>query len=124
MQSKVLIEPISFVDKTELIEPISFVSKLDPEERKYLILYFGTDPDNGDEIKSFEIITGRTATYEFIKNMIDSIDIHESKVMTTHDMTYDEAGSVYLFMKAMQQFFVDGFDIADYCTGDMEEENN
>lgn len=90
-----------------------------PEEKQYLLLYYGTF-DN-EEVKSFEIREGRTATYVMIKDMIDYIDIYDSKVIV-ESVPFNEGVSVYQFMKYMENFFSDGFDIEDYNNGDSNEE--
>lgn len=95
-----------------------------PEERLYLIYYYADDPDNnrGEKIKSFEEIKGRTKIYEFIKNMIEYIDIHESKVLV-ETLTLNDAVSVYDFMKVISQYYEsDTFDIEDYNFGDVGED--
>ena len=94
-----------------------------PEERKYLVLYIATDGDGGEDIKSFEFITGRIATYKFIRNIIESLDIHESKVIS-EIATMGEMASVYEFMKHVSSIIDinDSFDIEDYNQGDYSEE--
>ena len=92
----------------------------DPEERQYLLLYIASD-DKGEDIKSFEFITGRTATYKFIKGIIESLDIHESKVLV-ETVTLKEIVSVYDFMKHISSLLEDNFDIEDYNYGDGIEE--
>lgn len=110
------INPITFTDKESPIIPFTIDKSLkDPEKRIYVILYYAHE--DGDDVKSFEVIIGRTNTREFIKNMIECLDIHESKVLV-ETVPYEDAKSVYEFIKLMESFYNDGFDIEDYNIGD------
>ncbi len=103
---------------------ITFEGK-DPEEKMYLVLYIGKDED-GKDIKSYEDLQGRTATYNFIKGMIDYIDIYESRVLV-ETVTLVDALNVYEFMKQVSKYINDtSFDIEDYNYGDssIEDENS
>lgn len=61
-------------------EAITFdPSKKSPENRKYLILMYFSDPD-ADLETTFVIAEGRTEAYFAIKNMIDEIDLSKSVV--------------------------------------------
>lgn len=99
---------------------IDDIIRADEEKRKkklnnmkYLVLYYGTD-ENGNDMQSFEVLEGRVATYEYIKGMIEYIDIYESKVIA-ETASYKDALSVYEYMKHVSQFFEeDSFDIDDY----------
>lgn len=106
------INPISFTDKP--VNPITFVDEekvIDPEDRTYLVLYYA-EIDGKDE-KSFEIIEGRTKTYDFIKSIAEYLDMIESKVLV-NNVTLEDALSIYEFMKIMETHYNDGFDIMDY----------
>lgn len=92
--------------------------EINPQDRKYIILYYAT-VDDGEEIKSFEEVVGREAMYEFIKNMVECLDIHRSIVLTDN-VPYKNAISVYEFMKYIKRYFEnDSFDIEDYNIGDI-----
>lgn len=54
-------------------------SKKSPENRKYLILMYFSDPD-ADIETTFVIAEGRTEAYFAIKNMIEEIDLSKSVV--------------------------------------------
>ena len=104
-------------------EAIAIVNKQDPEKKKYLVLYYGSD--GHEEEKGWEIITGRTEAYNFIKNRAEILDIHNSIVVagTVTLLEALESGmNVYEFMKHMRQYFNDGFDIEDYNIGDNNKE--
>lgn len=92
--------------------PISFV--MDYEKKKYIIIYYAQIDD--EDIKSFEVLEGRTKTRDWIKDMAEYLDINNSKVLTD-GVKYDDSLSVYDFMKAMEQYFQDGFDIEDHIGG-------
>lgn len=86
------------------------------DSKEYLLLYTYTD-ENGYEERSYQYITGRENTFIFIRNMIESIDVLESKVIVTH-LPVNEGITVYDFMKYIQlnfnQYIDDGFDIDSY----------
>lgn len=87
-----------------------------PKKKTYIVLYIGTDED-GKDIKSFEVIEGRKETFDFIKGIVDYIDIHESKVLTDK-VSYNDAASIYDFMKYVSSIIEeDSFDIEDYNYG-------
>ena len=108
-------------EKLIIGEPEGSKVEKGPEEREYLLLYYATD-ERGEDIKSFEFLTGRTETYEFIKNIIESLDIHESKVIV-ETVTLKEMISVYEFMKHISMLLEDtSFDIEDFNIGDDYEQ--
>ena len=103
----------------------------DPEEteKTYLILIDGEELDNeGRRFRDWEIITGRQATYDWIKNMLENeyvmIDVDKSKIIVSSEKVKVTDGiSIYDFMKAMKQkdkvIDYTSFDIDDYV-GDVE----
>ena len=100
---------------SEIINPMRMVSENDPEEKEYLILMYLAD-DNGDEdMQIFEFVIGRTATYQYIKDMIDGLDIEKSKVIVK-DVTINDALTVHQFMYLMKEKYYtdDSFNIEDY----------
>lgn len=111
----------NLVQTGKLPSAIVFEGK-DPEEKMYLVLYIGKDED-GKDIKSYEDLQGRTATYNFIKGMIDYIDIYESRVLV-ETVALGNALNVYEFMKQVSKYINDpSFDIEDYNYGDSSIEN-
>lgn len=108
--------PISFTDGRRT--PVKFIKdgEIPPEKREYLILYYSEIED--EEVKSFEIITGRKKAYEFVRSIIEYIDIHESKVLVS-GATLENCKTVYEYMKLMEVYFEDSFDIEDYNMGDI-----
>jgi hypothetical protein len=103
----------------------------DPEEteKTYLILIDGEEVDNeGKRFRDWEIITGRQAAYDWIKNMLENnyvmIDVDKSKIIVSSEKVKVTDGiSIYDFMKAMKQqdkvIDYTSFDIDDYV-GDVE----
>ena len=83
----------------------------DPEKRIYVLLLFVGNNSEQD----FEIKEGRTEAYEYLKGMIEEIDIEESKVLVD-GVKYQDAASVHEFMTHMKNFFNDSFDIEDYSS--------
>lgn len=100
------------IERGELFVPV----KGTPKMKTYIVLYIGTDED-GNDVKSFEVVEGRKETFEFIKGMVEYLDIHESKVLTDN-VCYRDAASVYEFMKYVSSIIEeDSFDIEDYNYG-------
>lgn len=111
---------------------------------KYLILLEGEYKyKDGENYKSFELITGRQAAYDFIKdileNMHDSdyeymLDVSKSRIISeppvitpdTPRITLSNMLTLYSFMKIMRQQnkIVDdsSFDIEDYFDEDIDNE--
>jgi len=88
---------------------------LNGSKKKYLILYYMIGDDN-DIIKGWDEIKGRESAFKFIKSMVDSIDIHASKIMVD-TVPFSEAVSIYEFMQHVQGLIDDEFDIEDYNNG-------
>lgn len=111
---------------------------------KYLILLEGEYKyKDGENYKSFELITGRQAAYDFIKdileNMHDSdyeymLDVSKSRIISeppvitpdTPRITLSNMLTLYSFMKIMRERnkIVDdsSFDIEDYFDEDIDNE--
>lgn len=83
-----------------------------PEERTYLLCICGK---NGDDM--WTLLRGRTSAYELIKNEIDNIDLEESFILVESAKLCNRK-SIYAFMKHVEQFYQDSFDIEDYVSGD------
>ncbi len=106
------------VDREPVMVKEEEIKQLSPDEKTYVVLYYLT-VDDGEEVKTFDVITGRRATYEFIKNIIENIDIHRSIVMVDN-LPYNKSISIYNFMTYIKRFFEeDSFDIEDYNIGDI-----
>lgn len=103
------------------------------EEKIYIILYKVLDDNNIAENfdGGYQIHTGRTETYNAIKDLLISgveIDIHRSLIITetkqtetkTNDkkyylMPFDECISIYAFFNSVKFYYNDkDFDIEDY----------
>lgn len=84
-------------------------------KKEYIVLYIGTDDDKQD-IKSWEKFVGKDGkedAFNFIKNMIEHIDIYESKVLVSN-VTLSDALTVKEFMEYTSEEFDPSFDINDY----------
>lgn len=93
----------------------------DPEIKRYLILIVGTDED-GDDFRDFEFVTGRTAAYNYIKNLVEVIDLVDSKIVVDSEKIEDMK-PVLRFMKYVLDtgLIIDpGFDIMDHMVGDYD----
>ena len=101
-------------------------------EKTYLILIDAWDiTDGGDKIRDWEIVEGRQAAYDYIKNMIQSeylsVDVMKSKIIVSSEKVKVTDGvSIYKFMKSMKEndkvIDYTSFDIEDYIDGDAESE--
>lgn len=117
MENKQLKPLFVKADEQEIIKDDVIKKQIRPEDKTYVILYYMTI-DTGEDIKSFEVVTGRENAYEYIKGIVEYLDIHESKIMVDN-IPYSKAISIYEFMKLMSNhFFEDSFDIEDYNIGD------
>lgn len=96
------------------------IVKEDPSEKLYLICLRG---QNGNE-DSWEIVEGRESTYEYIKTKLRSEDINmDDSFVLVETLTLNKRKSLYAFMKHMENYFEDPeFDIEDYVTGDVIDE--
>lgn len=100
-------------------------------EKVYLILIDGEEISNEAlQYRDWEIVTGRQAAYDYIKNMIESeyvsVDVHKSKIIVSSEAVKVTDGiSIYKFMKSMKEAdkVIDytSFDIDDYV-GNLEGE--
>lgn len=106
----------------EMKEMVKIVdnTKKHHEDRQYLIC-IRTKQGSGVQ-DSWDIVTGRTEAYEYIKNNIDDIDLSKSFILV-ETLTLNERKSIYAFMKYTGEFYSDGFDIEDYIKGDWDEED-
>lgn len=105
MQGKVMAR---IVDNSE--------SRKSHEEKKYLVCIEETSGE-----KDWAILIGRTATYEYIKDIIELINFEESFVLV-ETLKLSERKSLYAFMKFAGNFYDDGFDVEDYVKGDFDED--
>jgi hypothetical protein len=93
-------------------------TKKHPEDRQYLIC-IKTKGGSGVQ-DSWDIVIGRTAAYEYIKECIEDIDLDHSFVLV-ESCELAKRKSIYTFMKYVGDFFEDSFDIDDYVKGDWDE---
>lgn len=89
-------------------------TKKHPENRQYLICIAGLTQDY------WNIITGRTEAYNFIKENIDDINLEHSFILV-ETCVLAERKSIPEFMRYAGEFYSDGFDINDYIKGDWDE---
>ena len=101
----------------EMKEMVKIVdnTKKHPESRQYLICIKSKGAQD-----SWEIVTGRTEAYEYIKENIDDIDMEHSFILV-ESCSLAERKSIYAFMKYAGDFYEDSFDIEDYIKGDWDE---
>lgn len=93
-------------------------TKKHPEDRQYLICIKAKQESEFQD--SWDIVVGRTEAYEYIKNIIDDIDLDYSFILV-ESCNLSERKSIYAFMKYAGDFYSDGFDIEDYIKGDWDE---
>lgn len=88
------------------------------EEKEYLICI---ECMSGD--LHWEIAKGRTEAYEYIKDIMNlyGIDFDTSFILV-EGKSITERVSIYAFLKHVQDYFEDGFDVDDYIIGDFDEE--
>lgn len=110
-----LTEVIRVIDKT----PKQKILKKDPEDKLYLICITGKN--NGDE-DFWELVHGRTEAYELIKDNAQFINFESSFILVESAKLMDRK-SIISFMKYVEQFYNDSFDINDYIKGDWDEDD-
>ena len=89
-----------------------------PEEKQYLVcIKAAVGTGCNDE---WDICFGRTEAREYIKSCIDYIDFDHSFVLV-ESCIFADRKSIYAFMKHIEGFYEDGFDIDDYVRGDWSE---
>lgn len=101
-------EMVKIVDNTK--------PRKNPEEKIYLICISGHSED------MWNIVTGRTEAYNYIKDIIEDINFEESFILV-ENCTLNQRKSIYAFMKYCESFFEDSFDIDDYIKGDWSEDD-
>lgn len=100
-------------------------------EKLYLILIEGSENDNeGKDFRDWEIVEGRQAAYDYIKNYLESdfvsIDVYKSKIIVSSEKVKVTDGiTIYEFMKVMKEkekvIDYSSFDIDEYIGGSVEE---
>lgn len=107
----------------EMKEMVKVVDNTKPyqkpaELKEYLLCL--VDKNSGE--KSWNIVVGRTEAYESIKNDIEWINLEESFILV-ESLVLEKRKSIYAFMKYVEQFYEDNFDIEDYVKGDWSEDD-
>ena len=120
--AKILVRPFAKLDpdnKKEIERP--------HEEKQYiLLLYMHSNCNDGSE-RTFEVITGRSFVREFLIERLDEIDIESSYVLLediSFKDTFANQVTVYRFLKLVQKYYDDGFDIDDYHSSLTAEDLN
>lgn len=100
-------------------------------EKLYLILIEGSENDNeGKDFRDWEIVEGRQAAYDYIKNYLESdfvsIDVYKSKIIVSSEKVKVTDGiTIYEFMKVMKEkekvIDYSSFDIDEYIGESVEE---
>lgn len=100
-------DAFEIIEVTEEAFSIKGEGIVDPEKRSYLLLLVFND-----EGKTFEVITGRRAAFDYIVQRLDLINILESAILSD-SMTVDEIDShnVYNYMTIMLKDFYPEEDI-------------
>jgi len=118
---------VDMVNKTiyvkEYDKVLQQINPTDPEKRQYICLFYhDDDPDNHE----WESITGRTNTYEYLVDTIDSNMYNPDKsLVITENVAFKDALTVTAFIRYLKNGNLvedDGFDIDEYSYEDNEEE--
>lgn len=98
------------------LTPFVKVVKQDPNNTLYLICLRGTEED------IWNIVEGREAAYEYIKDNIDGVIIEESFILA-ENQPLRKRKDIYTYMKYVEKFFPDDrFDIDDYIINNNNED--
>lgn len=107
--------PEEYISKDGLVRGIEFEDNPDLD-KEYLIFFVYGDDDAG-EVKDWKLITGRRKLYEFIKDMIETMNLDESFVLSDKSALEGRL-TVYEFMKHVVEeqnlYPEDGFNIDNY----------
>lgn len=121
-----MIENNVIIEETQgLVKGVTYDTEPD---KTYLILIDGENNDAA--YRDWEIVIGRQAAYDYIKNLLESsyasINVQKSKIIVDSDKVKISDGvSIYKFMKSMkeQDKIIDytSFDIDDYINDEDAE---
>jgi len=81
--------------------------------KKYILLLISNEDEDDKTWKEF---LGRDSLVEYIKQIVEDVDIKHSLVLT-ENVSIKDAINIYEFMKYMYEtkgYYNDGFDIEDY----------
>ena len=107
------------IDQNKDIEFEKKMKGKNPENKQYLIC-IASLPGSG-EPDEWVLVTGRRAAYDKIRESIDYINLEESFILV-ESCTLKDRKSIYAFMKYVEIFYNEGFDIDDYVKGDWSED--
>lgn len=96
----------------------------DPENKHYLLLAVFLDDEEEDYW--WNVFSGRSSVYGYIKDNIECLDVDKSMILVDNVKLQDRV-SVYKFMTyiANMKFYDDDFDVEQYHHEDpIEDENN
>lgn len=83
-------------------------NKKPPSERKYLFIYYAEY--DGEEDKSWELITGRSEAFKFAKRMLPVVDVESSRVIVDGLEDLDNALTIKEFVLKMCELFEEEID--------------
>ena len=121
---------VNVTDRSVTILPQKGQSEItapvDPEDRQYILLLWCDETNNSEDHYIWRSMTGRTYTYNYIKNNIDNelFNVKKSFVLT-ENVPYKDALSIYQFINYIKNGNLvedDDFDIESYVLDDNEEE--
>ncbi|MGL5751125.1 MAG: hypothetical protein ACRCXT_11395 [Paraclostridium sp.] len=96
------------------LEPHEIQRLNELDEKQYVLLL-----EFNDGVKDFEFKTGRIETYNYLKLIVEDIDIHNSRILADTMLVKDaKKVSIYRFFKLMEGVMKDTFNIDDYAIGD------
>lgn len=114
-KSREMREMVKIIDNSI---PREVYEKNKAEHKDYLVCLKAKEGSGEWDI--WDIIHGRLATYEFIKENIDMIDF-ESSFVLVDTLTLKDRKSIYAFMQYAREIFGDSFDLESYIRGDWDE---
>lgn len=91
---------------------------------KFLLLLIGNDPDDGEEYRTWEIVTGRQEAYDTIKAYIDTLDLISSTITVEVETITQRKRVIDFLLYVLETGKVEdpGFDPMDYVDGDLADE--
>lgn len=112
---------IKEANKNNATNFVTFKDEDKGKSSKFLLLLVGSDPQDGEEWRHWEIVTGRQEAYDTIKGYIETLDVVSSTI-TVEVETITQRKRVIDFLRyVLESGKIEdpGFDPMDYVKGDL-----
>lgn len=97
---------------------VGFIVK-NPEDKMYILLFYYSD-----ECKEYEIVTGRKEARHVARSYTEEGADLKRSIILVEGNPIEKSVTLYEFLKQMEKFFKDDFNVDDYVTTDEDTEPN